>query len=29
MDIYEWGADGEFTEIGRWRADIGLIVFES
>ena len=29
MDIYSWGADGEFTEIGRWRADIGLIVFES
>ncbi len=29
MDVYEWGADGEFTEIGRWRADIGLIVFES
>ena len=29
MDIYEWGAEGEFTEVGRWRADIGLIVFES
>ncbi len=29
MDIYSWDEDGIFAEIGRWRADIGLIIFES
>ena len=29
LDIYSWDNDGNFAEIGRWRADIGLIVFES
>ena len=29
LDIYSWDSDGTFAEIGRWRADIGLIVFES
>ena len=29
MDIYSWSGDGTFTEIGRWRADIGLTVFEN
>jgi len=27
IDIYQWGSDGEFTEIGLWRDDLGLVMF--
>ncbi len=27
LDVYHWSADGEFTEIGRWRANMGLVMF--
>ena len=27
LDVYQWDADGLMTEIGRWRYDLGLIMF--
>jgi len=27
LDVYEWSNTGEFTEIGRWREDLGLVMF--
>ena len=27
LDVYHWSDDGEFTEIGRWRANMGLVMF--
>ena len=27
MDVYHWDGDGEFTEIGRWRHNMGLVMF--
>ncbi|MEE2747565.1 MAG: ABC transporter substrate-binding protein [Candidatus Thermoplasmatota archaeon] len=27
LDVYHWGSDGMFTEIGRWRLDLGLVMF--
>ena len=27
LDVYHWGSEGEFTEIGRWRHDLGLVMF--
>ena len=27
IDIYQWGSDREFTEIGLWRAGLGLVMF--
>ncbi|MEE2812465.1 MAG: ABC transporter substrate-binding protein [Candidatus Thermoplasmatota archaeon] len=27
LDVYHWSADGTFTEIGRWRVDLGLSMF--
>lgn len=27
LDVYQWGADGTFIEIGRWRLDLGLVLF--
>ncbi len=29
LDIYQWSGDGSFTEIGRWRLDLGLAMFEA
>jgi len=27
LDVYQWDSNGEFTEIGRWRHDLGLVMF--
>ena len=27
LDVYQWDADGLMTEIGRWRYDLGLVMF--
>ena len=27
LDVYHWSSDGEFTEIGRWRHNMGLVMF--
>ena len=27
LDVYQWSSEGEFTEIGRWRHDLGLVMF--
>ena len=27
LDVYHWSDDGEFTEIGRWRHNMGLVMF--
>ena len=27
LDVYHWSGDGMFTEIGRWRLDLGLVMF--
>ena len=27
LDVYHWAGDGEFTEIGRWRHNTGLVMF--
>ena len=27
LDVYQWDTDGLMTEIGRWRYDMGLIMF--
>ena len=27
LDVYQWNGDGEFTEIGRWRHNMGLVMF--
>jgi len=28
LDIYQWSDDGTFTEIGQWRLDLGLVMFD-
>ena len=27
LDVYHWSGDGDFTEIGRWRHNMGLVMF--
>ena len=27
LDVYQWDTDGLMTEIGRWRYDMGLVMF--
>ena len=27
LDVYHWSGEGTFTEIGRWRHNMGLVMF--